>query len=136
MNPPGLPPGFPIQFGGQTTALIRFVIGGTFSEGELIAAVPMFDLAEMDDAPVRAVNPLTGDELTPEQARTFHAIIGAPWGVARGGEASAASLPSAAAPDALASMEAVPLASTPAGAAAPEPGPPAGGAPSRCCSSG
>jgi hypothetical protein len=74
------PPGFPVD--GTQAGTLRFVIGGTFSEG-VVAAVPMLDLATSDAAPVRPVNPLTGDELTPEQARTFHAVIGEPWGVVR-----------------------------------------------------
>ncbi len=74
-------PGFPIHFGNERDATVRFVIGGTFSAGDLVAAVPMIDLAASDDAPMRPVHPLTGVELTPEQARTFHAIIGQPWGV-------------------------------------------------------
>ncbi len=77
-------PGFPIHFGNERDATVRFVIGGTFSAGDLAAAVPMIDLAASDDAPVRPVNPLTGAELTPEEARTFHAVIGQPWGVAHG----------------------------------------------------
>lgn len=72
-------PGFPIHLGDERDATVRFVIGGTFSAGELVAAVPMIDLAASDDAPVRPVNPLTGAELTPEEARTFHAVIGQPW---------------------------------------------------------
>ncbi len=72
-------PGFPVHLGAQTEATVRFVIGGTFSAGELVAAVPMIDLAASDDAAVRPVNPLTGAELTPEEARTFHAVIGQPW---------------------------------------------------------
>ncbi len=74
-------PGFPIHLGDERDATVRFVIGGTFSSGELAAAVPMIDLAPSDDAPVRPIDPLTGAELTPEEARTFHAIIGQPWGV-------------------------------------------------------
>ncbi|MDP9315359.1 MAG: hypothetical protein M3R24_31600 [Chloroflexota bacterium] len=77
-------PGFPIHLGDERHATVRFVVGGTFSAGELAAAVPMIDLAASDDAPVRPVNPLTGAELTPEEARTFHAVIGQPWGVAHG----------------------------------------------------
>ena len=73
--------GWPVQAG--RAQVYRFVIGGTFAEGTMAAAVPMLDLATSDDAPVRPVNPLTGDEMTPEQARTFHAVIGEPWGVAR-----------------------------------------------------
>ncbi len=80
-------PGFPVHLGDEPDATVRFVIGGTFSTGELVAAVPMIDLAASDDAPVRPVNPLTGEELTPEQARTFHAVIGQPWGVVRGSTA-------------------------------------------------
>ncbi len=74
-------PGFPIHLGDQMEATVRFVIGGTFSSGTLVAAVPMIDLAASDDALVRPIDPLTGTELTPEQARTFHAVIGQPWRV-------------------------------------------------------
>jgi len=115
LSSPADPPGFPVALGGETEATLRFVIGGTFSEGDSVAAVPMFDLAETDDAPVRPVNPLTGDEMTPEQARTFHAVIGEPWGVARGAEASPEELASSAAPGPVASVEAVPLPSAAAG---------------------
>ncbi len=79
-------PGFPIHLGDERDVAVRFVIGGTFSAGTLVAAVPMIDLAASDDAPVRPIDPLTGAELTPEAARTFHAVIGQPWGVARAGE--------------------------------------------------
>ncbi len=72
-------PGFPVHLGDQTEATVRFVIGGTFSAGTLVAAVPMIDLAASDDAPVRPTDPRTGVELTPEEARTFHAVIGQPW---------------------------------------------------------
>ncbi|MDP9314143.1 MAG: hypothetical protein M3R24_25230 [Chloroflexota bacterium] len=74
-------PGFPIHLGDERDVTVRFVIGGTFSSGTRVAAVPMIDLAVGDDAPVRPINPLTGAELTPEQARTFHAVIGQPWGM-------------------------------------------------------
>ncbi len=72
-------PGFPVHLGGARHATVRFVIGGTFSAGTLVAAVPMIDLAASDDAPVRPTDPRTGVELTPEEARTFHAVIGQPW---------------------------------------------------------
>lgn len=118
-------PGFPVHLGGETDATLRFVIGGTFSEGESIAAVPMFDLADADDAPVRPINPLTGEEMTPEQARTFHAVIGEPWGVARGGEASTDPQASTSAPGPIASVDAVPLPSAAAGGTASVPAAPA-----------
>ncbi len=81
-------PGFPVHLGDAPEATVRFVIGGTFSGGELVAAVPMIDLAARDDAPVRPIDPLTGAELTPEAARTFHAVIGQPWGVIHGAATS------------------------------------------------
>lgn len=115
LSSPVDPPGFAAQMGGQMQATLRFVIGGTFSDAELAAAVPMFDLAEADDAPVRPVNPLTGDEMTPEQARTFHAVIGEPWGVARGGETSPEPQANGSAPSPFASVDAVPLSSAAGG---------------------
>ncbi len=72
-------PGFPIHLGDERDVAVRFVIGGTFSAGTLVAAVPMIDLAASDDAPVRPTDPRTGVELTPEEARTFHAVIGQTW---------------------------------------------------------
>ncbi len=74
-------PGFPIHLGDERDVTVRFVIGGTFSSGQLVAAVPMIDLAASDDAPVRPIDPLTGTELTPAEVRSFHAVIGQPWRV-------------------------------------------------------
>jgi hypothetical protein len=74
-------PGFAIELRGQPHFTQRFVVGGTSANAPLVAAVPMFDLAERDDAPPRPIHPLTGQELTPAEARVFTARIGEPWGV-------------------------------------------------------
>ncbi len=74
-------PGFALELRGQTTFTQRFVVGGTYTDEPLVAAVPMFDLAERDDAPPRPIHPLTGQELTPAEARVFTARIGEPWGI-------------------------------------------------------
>jgi len=72
-------PGFAIQLRGQTAFTQRFVVGGTYADAPLVAAVPMFDMAERDDAPPRPIHPLTGQELTPAEARLLAAPIGQPW---------------------------------------------------------
>ncbi len=77
---PAQVPGFAVQLRGQTTFTQRFVVGGTYADTPLVAAVPMFDLADRDDAPPRPIHPLTGQELTPAEARVLSARIGEPWG--------------------------------------------------------
>ena len=75
-DPLGQLTGFGIQLA-SSDYTASFVIAGTFNRDELVYAVPMLDLATGDQPP-RPVDPVSGNEIAPQVARSLTDAIAQP----------------------------------------------------------